>query len=317
MIDLTGLGYDADAAARVALARGAARAGATTAIAPSSRTSRSRPSTEDHHRRRRRRTRQSAVRAALAAGARRRRADPRTGHRAGQHHLSRKLRRARASASLEGSGVEIEVLDGAAMAKLGMGALLGVAQGSVREPRMLVLRWNGGAQGDAPVAFVGKGVTFDTGGISIKPAAGHGIDEVGHGRRRRGRRRDEGARRAQGQGQCRRHLRAGREHAGRQRPAPGRRRHHHVGPDGRGDQHRRRRPARAGRRDHLRPAQLQADDDHRPGDADRRDPDQPRPRIWRPVLATTTSWPQQLLAAGDAVGRQIVAHAAGRERSTG
>jgi leucyl aminopeptidase len=64
------------------------------------------------------------------------------------------------------------VLDGEAMRKLGMGALLGVAQGSVRDPRLLILRWNGGKDGEAPVAFVGKGVTFDTGGISIKPAAG-------------------------------------------------------------------------------------------------------------------------------------------------
>ena len=78
----------------------------------------------------------------------------------------------RAQAAMKGTGLEVEVLDGAAMKKLGMGALLGVAQGSVREPRLLVLRWNGGKQGDAPVAFVGKGVTFDTGGISIKPAAG-------------------------------------------------------------------------------------------------------------------------------------------------
>ncbi|MGI8612206.1 MAG: leucyl aminopeptidase [Sphingomicrobium sp.] len=69
-------------------------------------------------------------------------------------------------------GVEIEVLDGAAMKKLGMGALLGVAQGSVRDARLLVLRWNGGKKGAPPVAFVGKGVTFDTGGISIKPAQG-------------------------------------------------------------------------------------------------------------------------------------------------
>ncbi len=74
--------------------------------------------------------------------------------------------------SVEGSGLEIEVLDGAAMAKLGMGALLGVAQGSVRDARLLVLRWNGGSNGGAPIAFVGKGVTFDTGGISIKPAQG-------------------------------------------------------------------------------------------------------------------------------------------------
>ena len=69
-------------------------------------------------------------------------------------------------------GVEIEVLDGKAMAKLGMGALLGVAQGSVRDPRLLIMRWNGGKKGAAPLALVGKGVTFDTGGISIKPAQG-------------------------------------------------------------------------------------------------------------------------------------------------
>lgn len=72
--------------------------------------------------------------------------------------------------SLEGSGVEIEVLNRLQMEKLGMGALLGVAQGSVREARLLILKWNGGEGG--PTAFVGKGVTFDTGGISIKPAAG-------------------------------------------------------------------------------------------------------------------------------------------------
>jgi leucyl aminopeptidase len=69
-------------------------------------------------------------------------------------------------------GIEMDVLDGKQMKELGMGALLGVAQGSVREARMLVLRWNGGKEGDTPTAFVGKGVTFDTGGISIKPAAG-------------------------------------------------------------------------------------------------------------------------------------------------
>jgi len=72
--------------------------------------------------------------------------------------------------SVKGLGLETQVLDREAMAKLGMGALLGVAQGSVREPRMLVLKWNGGKAGEAPVAFIGKGVTFDTGGISIKPA---------------------------------------------------------------------------------------------------------------------------------------------------
>ena len=78
----------------------------------------------------------------------------------------------RVRASTKGSGLEIEVLDRAAMEKLGMGALLGVAQGSIREARLLVLKWNGGGKGGQPVAFVGKGVTFDTGGISIKSAAG-------------------------------------------------------------------------------------------------------------------------------------------------
>ncbi|AJA09419.1 Putative cytosol aminopeptidase [Sphingopyxis fribergensis] len=69
-------------------------------------------------------------------------------------------------------GVEIEVLDERQMKALGMGALLGVAQGSTRPPRLLAMRWNGGNPGEAPVVFIGKGVTFDTGGISIKPAAG-------------------------------------------------------------------------------------------------------------------------------------------------
>ena len=78
----------------------------------------------------------------------------------------------RVRASVKDTGLEVEVLDRAAMEKLGMGALLGVAQGSVREGRLLILKWNGGAKGAQPVAFVGKGVTFDTGGISIKPAQG-------------------------------------------------------------------------------------------------------------------------------------------------
>jgi len=69
-------------------------------------------------------------------------------------------------------GVEIEVLDEAAMRKLGMGALLGVAQGSMREPRLLCMKWDGTGGKADPVAFVGKGVTFDTGGISLKPGPG-------------------------------------------------------------------------------------------------------------------------------------------------
>jgi leucyl aminopeptidase len=58
------------------------------------------------------------------------------------------------------------------MRKLGMGALLGVGQGSAHDSRLVVMRWNGGRKGAPPVAFIGKGVCFDTGGISIKPAAG-------------------------------------------------------------------------------------------------------------------------------------------------
>jgi leucyl aminopeptidase len=78
----------------------------------------------------------------------------------------------RVTASIKGCGLEVQLLGRDEMAKLGMGALLGVAQGSVREPKLMVLKWNGGKAGEAPVAFIGKGVTFDTGGISIKPALG-------------------------------------------------------------------------------------------------------------------------------------------------
>jgi leucyl aminopeptidase len=57
------------------------------------------------------------------------------------------------------------------MEKLGMHSLLGVGQGSAHESRTVIMRWNGGKKSDAPVSFIGKGVCFDTGGISIKPAA--------------------------------------------------------------------------------------------------------------------------------------------------
>ena len=73
---------------------------------------------------------------------------------------------------LEKLGVSVEILTEKDMKKLGMGALLGVAQGSVKPPRMAVLQWNGGKPKDKPIAFIGKGVTFDSGGVSIKPAAG-------------------------------------------------------------------------------------------------------------------------------------------------
>jgi leucyl aminopeptidase len=81
---------------------------------------------------------------------------------------------AKRALALRELGVEVEVLDEKKMAALGMGALLGVAQGSAKPPRLLVMQWKGnpGARNKAPIAFVGKGVTFDTGGISIKPADG-------------------------------------------------------------------------------------------------------------------------------------------------
>ena len=73
---------------------------------------------------------------------------------------------------LKSLGLEIEVLGEKEMEKLGMRTLLGVGQGSVRESQLVVMRWNGGAKDAQPIAFVGKGVCFDTGGISIKPAEG-------------------------------------------------------------------------------------------------------------------------------------------------
>ncbi|QDH16411.1 leucyl aminopeptidase [Swingsia samuiensis] len=77
--------------------------------------------------------------------------------------------------ALKELGLEVEVLDEEEMTKLGFGALLGVAQGSANRPRTVIVRHNGGGE-EAPLAFIGKGVTFDSGGISIKPAAG--MDEM-------------------------------------------------------------------------------------------------------------------------------------------
>jgi leucyl aminopeptidase len=79
---------------------------------------------------------------------------------------------ARRAGALRKTGVAVEVLDVKAMRRLGMNALLGVGRGSAHQSRLVVMRWNGGKRGQAPLAFIGKGVTFDTGGISIKPAAG-------------------------------------------------------------------------------------------------------------------------------------------------
>jgi leucyl aminopeptidase len=69
-------------------------------------------------------------------------------------------------------GLKIQVLGEAEMKRLGMGSLLGVGQGSERESQLVVMTWRGGRRGQKPLAFIGKGVCFDTGGISLKPAGG-------------------------------------------------------------------------------------------------------------------------------------------------
>ena len=83
---------------------------------------------------------------------------------------------ARCEERMAGTGIELTVLGEDELRALGMGALLGVAQGSVRPPRLLAMQWRGGESGgqgrSGPTVFLGKGVTFDSGGISIKPAGG-------------------------------------------------------------------------------------------------------------------------------------------------
>ncbi|THD82967.1 leucyl aminopeptidase [Aliigemmobacter aestuarii] len=75
-------------------------------------------------------------------------------------------------AAMHELGLEVEILEEEELTKLGMGALLGVGQGSESPSKVVVMQWKGGKKGEAPLAIVGKGVVFDTGGISIKPAAG-------------------------------------------------------------------------------------------------------------------------------------------------
>ena len=75
-------------------------------------------------------------------------------------------------------GVSVEIFDKESLIANGMNALLAVGQGSVNESRLAVLQWNGGSKDQKPYAFVGKGVTFDSGGISIKPD--EGMQEMRH-----------------------------------------------------------------------------------------------------------------------------------------
>ena len=141
---------------------------------------------------------------------------------------------ARRVKALESLGLKVEVLGEAEMAKLGMGALLGVGQGSRRDSQLAVIQWKGGGK-EKPLAFVGKGVCFDTGGISLKPA--DGMEEMKW---------DMGG---AGAVAGLMHVLAGRKAPvnavgilglvenmpDRQRAAAGRHRHLHVRPDHRGD----------------------------------------------------------------------------------
>jgi leucyl aminopeptidase len=79
---------------------------------------------------------------------------------------------AAAARELTALGVKVEVLEARKLRTLGLNAMLGVGQGSAHEPKLVILHWLGAEKERAPVAFVGKGVTFDTGGVSIKPAKG-------------------------------------------------------------------------------------------------------------------------------------------------
>jgi leucyl aminopeptidase len=73
-------------------------------------------------------------------------------------------------------GLKVQVLERKQMQALQMGSLLAVAQGSDEPPKLIVLEWRGGGRSEAPIALVGKGVTFDSGGISLK--GGEGMDEM-------------------------------------------------------------------------------------------------------------------------------------------
>ena len=139
-------------------------------------------------------------------------------------------------------GLKVEVLDRKDVEKLGMGAFLAVAQGSAEPLKFIVARYEGAAKSKAPLVLVGKGITFDTGGISIKPAGG--MDEMKFDMG--GAASVLGTLRAvaeiQGQGEPDRRHRGLREHAQRHRREAGRRGHQHVGPDHRDPEHRCRRP---------------------------------------------------------------------------
>jgi leucyl aminopeptidase len=174
-------------------------------------------------------------------------------------------------AAMQELGLDVEILDEEELMKLGMGALLGVGQGSESPSKVVVMQWHGGPKGEAPFALIGKGVVFDTGGISIKPAAGmeEMTMDMGGAGVVAGVMRTLALRKAKANVVGL--VGPGREHARRSRAAPGRRGEIDEGRHDRGDQHRCRGPPRAGRRDVVRAGTLQAHRDDRPCHADRRD----------------------------------------------
>ena len=175
-------------------------------------------------------------------------------------------------------GIEVELFDRERMASLGMGSLLGVAQGSEHEPYLAIMRWNGAPEGpDAqPVAFVGKGGDLRYRRHLHQAAPGYGGDEIRHGRRGDRDRSDEVPGRPHGTGQRDRSRGTGREHAGWQGAASRRRRHFHVRSDHRGHQHRCRGAPRARGCALVHPGDLQAEVHCRSRDVDRRRHHQPR-----------------------------------------
>ena len=141
--------------------------------------------------------------------------------------------------------VKVTVLERKEIEELGMGSFLSVTNGSDEPPRFIVFEYRGSPKKQKPVVLVGKGITFDTGGISIKPAGDMDqmkFDMCGAAQRVRRAARD---RRAQGEGQRDRPRRRLREHAVGPRDEARRRRDQHVGADDRDPQYRRRRPARS------------------------------------------------------------------------
>ena len=128
----------------------------------------------------------------------------------------------------EDNGLGFEVMDNADMREMGMGAFIGVAQGSEEPAKLIILTYDGDPDNPGNnLGLIGKGITFDTGGISLKPRGEHGGNEGRYGRRRVGNRGHADHRPAQAPHQRYRHGGRHREHARRFRPAPRRRGHRH------------------------------------------------------------------------------------------